>query len=121
MSVGKILDPDFDPNAAIRRNITNITSQHLHKGATKGSVMNSLLEMKDFVAGLPSKVNRIMDALANHELEVKVKAVDANLVMEGLQKIANRCAPRIDSIAAPLVAPGRHASSRSNVFAAPAS
>ncbi|MBC8008115.1 MAG: AarF/ABC1/UbiB kinase family protein [Prolixibacteraceae bacterium] len=88
--VGRILDPDFDPNAAIRREITNITAQHLHKGATKGSVMNSLLEMKDFVAGLPSKVNRIMDALANHELEVKVKAVDANLVMEGLQKIANR-------------------------------
>ena len=88
--VGKILDPGFDPNAAIRRNITKITSQHLHKGATKGSVMNSLLDMKDFVAGLPSKLNRIMDALANHELEVKVKAVDANLVMEGFQKIANR-------------------------------
>jgi ubiquinone biosynthesis protein len=88
--VGRILDPDFDPNAAIRRNITNITSQHLNKGATKGSIMNSLLEMKDFVAGLPSKLNKIMDALANHELEVKVKAVDANLIMEGFQKIANR-------------------------------
>ena len=52
--------------------------------------MNSLLELKDFVAGLPSKLNKIMDALANHELEVKVKATDANLFMEGLQKIANR-------------------------------
>jgi ubiquinone biosynthesis protein len=88
--VGRILDPAFDPNASIRRNITTITSQHLNKDATKGSIMNSLLEMKDFVAGLPSKLNKIMDALANHEFEVKVKATDANLIMEGIQKIANR-------------------------------
>lgn len=88
--VGKILDPDFDPNAAIRRNITRIASQRLNKDATKGSAMKALMEMKDFVAGLPSKVNKVMDALANHELEVKVRAVDANLVMEGFQKIANR-------------------------------
>jgi predicted unusual protein kinase regulating ubiquinone biosynthesis (AarF/ABC1/UbiB family) len=88
--VGRILDPEFDPNAAIRRNITTIASQHLNKDATKGRILNWLLEMKDFVAGLPSKLNKIMDAPANHELEVKVKAVDANLIMEGFQKIANR-------------------------------
>lgn len=50
----------------------------------------SLLEQKEFVGGLPSRLNRIMDAITNQELEVKVKAVDAKLVMEGLQKIANR-------------------------------
>jgi ubiquinone biosynthesis protein len=48
------------------------------------------LEVKDFVVGLPSRLNNIMDAITNHELEVKVKAVDAKLVMEGFQKIANR-------------------------------
>ena len=31
-----------------------------------------------------------MDALAIHEFEVKVKATDVNLSMEGIQKIANR-------------------------------
>jgi hypothetical protein len=31
-----------------------------------------------------------MDAIANHEIEVKIKAMDAKLVMAGLQKIANR-------------------------------
>ena len=39
---------------------------------------------------MPSKLNKIKDALANHEFEVKVKATDANLIMEGIQKIANR-------------------------------
>ncbi len=43
--VGRILDPEFDPNAAIRRNITAIASQHLNKEATKGRLLNSLLEM----------------------------------------------------------------------------
>jgi ubiquinone biosynthesis protein len=62
----------------------------LRKNATQGSVFNSLLEMKDFIGGLPCRLNRIMDAVTNSELEVKVKAVDAKMVVEGFQKIANR-------------------------------
>ena len=46
--------------------------------------------MKDFVGGLPSRLNRIMDAITNQELEVKVKSLDAKMVVEGIQKIANR-------------------------------
>ena len=65
-------------------------SRRMRKQATQGSVLSSLLEMKDFVGGLPSRLNRIMDAITNQELEVKVKAVDAKLIMEGFQKIANR-------------------------------
>ena len=88
--VGKILDPAFDPNASIRRNVGELMSQRMRKNATPGSVFSSLLEMKNFVGGLPSRLNKIMDAITNHELEVKIKAVDAKLIMEGLQKIANR-------------------------------
>lgn len=88
--VGKILDPDFDPDAAIRRNVTDIVSKRLNKDATKGSIFSSLLDMKDFVTGLPVRLNKIMDAVAGKEIEVKVRAVDADLFMEGLQKIANR-------------------------------
>jgi len=88
--VGKILDPAFDPNASIRRNVGELMSQRMRKSATPGSVFSSLLEMKNFVGGLPSRLNKIMDAITNHELEVKIKAVDAKLIMEGFQKIANR-------------------------------
>jgi ubiquinone biosynthesis protein len=88
--VGKILDPTFDPNASIRRNVGELMSQRMSKNATLGSLFSSLMEVKDFVGGLPSRLNNIMDAITNHELEVKVKAVDAKLVMEGFQKIANR-------------------------------
>lgn len=88
--VGKILDPTFDPNASIRRNVGELMSQRMRKQATAGSVFSSLLEMKDFVVGLPTRLNKIMDAITNQELEVKVKSMDAKMVVEGIQKIANR-------------------------------
>ena len=88
--VGKILDPAFDPNASIRGKLGNLMSQHVRKNATPASFFSSVLEMKGFMTGLPSRFNKIMDAFTNSELEVKVKAVDAKLVMEGLQKIAKR-------------------------------
>ena len=88
--VGKILDPDFDPNAAIRRNAAELMTRRLNKDTTQGSLMKTLLELRDFAAGLPLRLNKIMDAVGNNEIEVKVRAVDANLMMEGFQKIANR-------------------------------
>jgi ubiquinone biosynthesis protein len=88
--VGKILDPDFDPDAAIRRNVADIMTKRLAKDTSKGSFFATLLDMKQFVSGLPVRLNKIMDAVTNKELELKVRAVDAPIIMEGLQKIANR-------------------------------
>jgi predicted unusual protein kinase regulating ubiquinone biosynthesis (AarF/ABC1/UbiB family) len=88
--VGKILDPKFDPNAAIRQSAPEIMSRRMKKTSTRGSLLTTVMEFKDFMAGLPVRLNKIMDAIAESEVEVKVKAVDADLMMEGLQKIANR-------------------------------
>ena len=90
--VGRILDPAFDTRASVRRNVTEILSRRMSKNATQGSMLQSLLEMKDFVTGLPARLNRILDSVANAELEVKVRVLDSKLLMEGLQKIANRIA-----------------------------
>ena len=89
-AVGRILDPAFDPNASIRRHVGELMSQRMRKNVTRASLFSALFEMKDFVGGLPARLNNIMDAITHHELEVKIKAVDAKLVMEGFQKIANR-------------------------------
>ncbi len=88
--VGKILDPEFDPDAAIRRNATDLMSKRLSKDASKGSFFTTLLELKEFASGLPLRLNKIMDAITNKDLEMKVRSVDAPIIMEGLQKIANR-------------------------------
>jgi predicted unusual protein kinase regulating ubiquinone biosynthesis (AarF/ABC1/UbiB family) len=88
--VGRILDPEFEPNEAIRRSLGDLVSQRMRRQATQGSIFGSLLEMKDFVGGLPSRLNRIMDSIVRQELELKIKSVDARMVVEGIQKIANR-------------------------------
>jgi ubiquinone biosynthesis protein len=65
-------------------------SRRVDKTSTPGSFFSSLLEAREFVTGLPTRLNRIMDAISNHEVEVRVKAVDSALLLEGFQKIANR-------------------------------
>jgi ubiquinone biosynthesis protein len=88
--IGRILAPDWDPNASVRRNVDEFMSERIKKDMSKGNVLSTVLEMKDFVGGLPNRLNRIMDSVANNELEVRVKSVDAKVVMDGMQKIANR-------------------------------
>lgn len=88
--VGRILDPNFDPNAAVRRNVSELMSQRMRRDLTQGNLFSTMLEMKDFTTSLPARLNKIMDAVSNAELEVRVKAVDAPVVLEGMQKIANR-------------------------------
>jgi predicted unusual protein kinase regulating ubiquinone biosynthesis (AarF/ABC1/UbiB family) len=88
--VGRILDPTFDPNASIRRNAADITTTRMGRETTKGTVVNSLLDLKDFASNLPARLNRIMDVISNAELEVKVKATDAKMVVDGIEKVANR-------------------------------
>ena len=94
--VGKVLNSRIDPNTAIRRDateaITKLMNKLMNQQATQGSVLHSILEMRDFVTGLPVRLNKIMGVIGNAELEVKVRAVDARLLMEGAQKIANRIA-----------------------------
>ena len=88
--VGRILDPTFDPNASIRRNVAALMTQRMRKDLTQGSIYSTLLEIKEFATGLPARLNRIMDTVTNSELEIKVKATDAKMVMDGMAKIANR-------------------------------
>jgi predicted unusual protein kinase regulating ubiquinone biosynthesis (AarF/ABC1/UbiB family) len=88
--IGKIIDPTFDPYAAVRHDLRTLVTQRLRKQANQGTVVNSLLELKNLFTHLPARLNRILDAVANAELEVKVKAVDTKMLVEGFQKVANR-------------------------------
>jgi len=67
-----------------------MTASRFRRDSTQGSMVNAMLEMKDFTVNLPARLNRIMDAVANAELEVKVKTPDAKMLVEGIEKVANR-------------------------------
>jgi predicted unusual protein kinase regulating ubiquinone biosynthesis (AarF/ABC1/UbiB family) len=88
--VGKTLCPEFNPNNSVRRNVAEIMRRHMLKAGTPGNLFGSLIEMKDFVGGLPERVNKILDTVANAELEVNVRTPDARHLLNGFEKIANR-------------------------------
>ena len=88
--VGKILSPNFNPSAAVRRNVAEIMTTRMRKAVTPGHLLGSFLEMKDFVGGLPERVNKILDVVGNSKLEVIVKTPDARHLLNGFEKIANR-------------------------------
>src|SRR5258706_28076 len=87
---GKILDPDFDPNDAIRRSAAEIMRQRMAQSVSPGRLFQNVIEVKEFAERLPGRVNRILDALANNDLEIRVQAIDENKLLSGFQKIANR-------------------------------
>jgi predicted unusual protein kinase regulating ubiquinone biosynthesis (AarF/ABC1/UbiB family) len=88
--VGRALEPQFDPNASIRRNGADILQRRLVKSLSPGNLFSGILEMKDLLQRLPARVNKFLDALANNELKISVDAIDEKKLMIGFQKVANR-------------------------------
>jgi ubiquinone biosynthesis protein len=88
--IGRTLDPDFDPNAAIRRNAAELTRQRVRKSLSPGNLFAGVMELKDFAENLPRRVNTILDRVASNSLEVKVDAIDEKMLLEGFIKVANR-------------------------------
>jgi hypothetical protein len=65
-------------------------TRRLKKNLSQTNVFTSMLELKEFATGLPMRLNKIMDGIANSEIEVKVRSMDAKTIVDGFQKIANR-------------------------------
>jgi ubiquinone biosynthesis protein len=91
-SVGRALAPDFDPNATIRRLAGDITTRRMMRQASPGKILSSVLETAEFARKLPGRVNRILDVIANNQLEIKVDTIDEATLVVGFQKVANRIA-----------------------------
>jgi ubiquinone biosynthesis protein len=84
------LDPQFDPNAVIRQRASEILQRNLLKSITPANLMNEVVEAREFLEKLPSRVNKILDTVGNNDIRLKVDAIDEKLVVDGLQKVANR-------------------------------
>jgi ubiquinone biosynthesis protein len=84
------LDPDFDPSDAMRRHASSILQKRMTKTLTPGNVMTTAIQAKEFLEKIPTRLNRVLDLVADNAIEVKVDAIDERLLVEGLQKVANR-------------------------------
>jgi len=88
--VARVLDPAFDPNAAIERQSSDLMRRKLAQAAAPGNVMAAAMEAKEFAEHFPGRVNKVMDALAEGEFKLKLQGVDEQAIMRGVQKLANR-------------------------------
>ena len=86
--VANALDPDFEPDAAIKAHSYEIMQGQMR--ASSGSAFSALLEARDFVEQFPGRINKVMDSLAEGNFHVNVKAFDEVELLRGLQKLANR-------------------------------
>ncbi len=84
------LDPDFDPNAAINRHASEVVRKNMLRSASPGNIIGSMLEGKEFLERLPGRANKILEKVAENQLEIKVNAIDETKLMTGFQKVANR-------------------------------
>ena len=91
--VGRTLDPDFDPNAAVRRNAADMLRRRVMQSFSPGNFFSNLLEVHELVQHLPTRVNKVLENIAENKLELRVKAhLDEEKLVAGMQKIANRIA-----------------------------
>ena len=80
----------FDPNAIIRDESASILARQIMQSVEPGSLLSRAVEVKEFLERLPTRVNRILDNIGNNELKIGVDAIDEKVVLDGLQKVANR-------------------------------
>jgi predicted unusual protein kinase regulating ubiquinone biosynthesis (AarF/ABC1/UbiB family) len=86
------LDPDFEPTAIIRQRAMEILQRNLMQSIAPGNLIGGVVELKEFAEKLPGRVNKILDTIGNNEIKVNVDAIDEKILVEGLQKVANRVA-----------------------------
>lgn len=88
--VGRTLDPHFDPNESIRRNASQLMEAKTLKSLSLGNLLNSLLDAKELIEKLPSRLNQFLEVVAGNKLKIHLDTIDEKVVMTGLQKVANR-------------------------------
>ena len=84
------LDQGFDPNAVIREESNEILQRNIAKSIAPANLLAGVVDLKEFAETFPRRVNKILDAVGNNEVRIGVDAIDEKVVVEGLQKVANR-------------------------------
>jgi predicted unusual protein kinase regulating ubiquinone biosynthesis (AarF/ABC1/UbiB family) len=88
--VARTLDPHYRPVEVLREHTVALVRSGL-RPSLEGT-FSAMLQTKDLVEQLPGRVNRVMAALADGDLRVRVQAFDEKEFLDGLHRMANRVA-----------------------------
>lgn len=84
------LAPEYDLQDAVKRYMDKLIQDKMIKELAPEELFSVLLESKNLVENLPSRLNKISENLANNEFKVVVDAIDEKRFTDGFQKVANR-------------------------------
>lgn len=84
------LDPDFDPQAVMRSYTERLVTDKLKQKFSPRNFYPALMDLNQFVVDLPHRAREIVDLTAAGRLTFGVKMTQAEQLLAGMHKIANR-------------------------------
>ena len=85
-----IIAPSFNPREAIVKHVGELMRKYTRRSLASHNFLISLIEGKEFVEMLPSRLNKILENAADNKLRFHIEGPDERKLVEGFQKIANR-------------------------------
>lgn len=88
--VTRALDPSFEPSASIREYMREIAAHSARSRLNPRQLYRIMSESADVLSALPHRVDQITRRLANNEFSARFELPQILVLVEGLQKVANR-------------------------------
>ena len=89
-AVTRALDPDYSPIEAIRSYTNTLAGERAKRDLSPRRLFQIATEASDLATVLPRRIDLITARMAANELGVVIDVPQLNVVLKGLQKVANR-------------------------------
>jgi predicted unusual protein kinase regulating ubiquinone biosynthesis (AarF/ABC1/UbiB family) len=83
-----ILDPAFDPSAAVREHADAVMRRRVRPSRER--LAAAALDTRELLEEMPGRLNRLFETMSRGELRLKVDAIDEVTLLRGLNQLANR-------------------------------
>ena len=90
--VARTLDPDIRIDSIIESHAAAVMRDRMLDAARPAKLMRSALDAAAFVEQLPSRLNKVLESLAEGRIDLRLDGLDEGAVIRGAQKMANRVA-----------------------------
>jgi predicted unusual protein kinase regulating ubiquinone biosynthesis (AarF/ABC1/UbiB family) len=82
------------PELDLRESVSKFLKKHMQKEILKDfapeELFSVLLESKNLLEQLPSRINKVTENLAENKFKMQIDAIDEKSLTDGFQKVANR-------------------------------
>ena len=89
-AVSRSLDPSFSPIDAIRDYTTQLANDRAKRDLSPRRMFQVAMETSDLIGALPRRLDLITQRFASNDFAVKVDVPEIPILLNGMQKIANR-------------------------------